>query len=56
MVTHPQRWEVCLNGAQSYQWGRGSWMAVRVPPHRPVDVNVLNKQRHQQIEKEQELK
>lgn len=31
-------------------------MAVRIPPHCPVDVDVLNKQRHQQIQKEQELK
>lgn len=31
-------------------------MAVRVPPHRPVDVNVLDKQRNQQVQKEQELK
>lgn len=30
-------------------------MAVGVPPDRPVDVNVLDKQRNQQIEKEQEL-
>ena len=31
-------------------------MAVWVPPDRPVDVDVLDKQGHQQIEKEQELK
>lgn len=30
-------------------------MAVRVPPDCPVDVNVLDKQRNQQIQKEQEL-
>lgn len=30
-------------------------MAVRVPPDRPVDVNVLDKQRNQQVQKEQEL-
>lgn len=31
-------------------------MAVWVPPHRPVDVYILDKQGHQQIKKEQELK
>lgn len=31
-------------------------MAVRVPPHCPVDVDVLDEQSNQQIEKEQELK
>lgn len=31
-------------------------MAVWVPPDRPVDVYVLDKQGHQQIQKEQELK
>lgn len=31
-------------------------MTVRIPPHCPVDVYVLDKQGHQQIEKEQELK
>lgn len=31
-------------------------MAVWVPPDRPVDVYVLDKQGHQQIKKEQELK
>lgn len=31
-------------------------MAVWVPPDRPVDVYVLDKQGHQQVEKEQELK
>lgn len=31
-------------------------MAVRVPPHRPVDVHVLDKQGHEQIQEEQELK
>lgn len=30
-------------------------MAVGVPPDCPVDVNVLDKQRNQQIQKEQEL-
>lgn len=30
-------------------------MAVWVPPNRPVDVDVLHEQGHQQIEKEQEL-
>lgn len=30
-------------------------MAVRVPPDCPVDVDVLDKQRDQQIQKEQEL-
>lgn len=40
----------------SYERGRGSRVAVRVPPHRPVDVYVLDKQGHQQIQEEQELK
>lgn len=31
-------------------------MAVWVPPDRPVYVDVLDKQGHQQVEKEQELK
>lgn len=31
-------------------------MDVRVPPHRPVDVNILHEERHQQVEEEQELK
>lgn len=30
-------------------------MAVRVPPDGPVDVDVLDKQRNQQIQEEQEL-
>lgn len=30
-------------------------MAVRVPPHSPVDVDVLHEQGDQQIKKEQEL-
>lgn len=30
-------------------------MDMRIPPHRPVDVNVLYKKRHQQVEEEQEL-
>ena len=31
-------------------------MAVWVPPHRPVDVDVLDKQGNQQVKKKQELK
>lgn len=31
-------------------------MAVGIPPHSSVDVDVLHKQRHQQVEEEQELK
>lgn len=30
-------------------------MDVRIPPHRPVDVNILHKECHQQVEEEQEL-
>lgn len=30
-------------------------MAVWVPPHRPIDVDVLDKQGHQQVKKEQEF-
>lgn len=44
-------WCVC-----SYKRGRGSRVAVWVPPNCPVDVYVLDKQGHQQIQKEQELK
>lgn len=40
----------------SYKRGRGSRVAVGVPPDCPVDVYVLDKQGHQQIKKEQELK
>lgn len=40
----------------SYERGRGSRVAIWVPPHCPVDVYVLDKQGHQQIEKKQELK
>lgn len=42
--------------ASSYKRGRGSRVAVWVPPHCPVDVNVLDKQGHQQIEEKQEFK
>lgn len=31
-------------------------MAVGIPPHSPVDVDVLDKQGHQQVKKEQEFK
>lgn len=40
----------------TYKRGRSSRVAVRVPPDCPVDVYVLDKQGHQQIEKKQELK
>lgn len=30
-------------------------MDVRIPPHRPVDVNILHKECHQQVEEEQEF-
>lgn len=47
---------VCVKPVCSYKRGRGSRVAVWVPPDRPVDVDVLDKQGHQQIKKEQELK
>lgn len=31
-------------------------MTVWIPPHRPVNVDVLHKQGHQQVEEQQELK
>lgn len=40
----------------AHKRGRGSRVAVGIPPHRPVDVYVLDKQGHQQIKKEQKLK
>lgn len=45
----------CQRCVFSYKRGRGSWVAVGVPPDCPVDVDVLDKQRNQQIQKEQEL-
>lgn len=39
----------------THQRGRGSRVDVRIPPHRPVDVNVLHEECHQQVEEEQEL-
>lgn len=31
-------------------------MAIRIPPDSLVDINVLHKQRHQQVQKEHKLK
>lgn len=52
----PETTELMVCVRCSYKRGRGSGVTVRVPPDRPVDVDVLDKQGHQQIEKEQELK
>lgn len=45
---------VCCR-SNTYQRGRSSRVDVRIPPHRPVDVNILHKECHQQVEEEQEL-
>ncbi len=43
------------NNIWLYQWGGGWGVAVWRPPHRPVNVDVLNEERHQQVEEEQRL-
>lgn len=48
--------QVYIKISNTYQRGRGSRVAVRVPPHGPVDVDVLHEESHQQVEEEQELK
>lgn len=47
---------LCYYGTWSHKRGRSRRLAVGIPPHSSVDVDVLHKQRHQQVEKEQELK